>query len=165
MNTTTENFKVRRLSDSFYMAYPNPPYIEILKKQQRAYNCLLFNAYNYSICIPYRTEITHNYSYRFKNSKRSIKHKSGLDYTKIVIISKEEYIDNKETIIDNDEFNETVINIDKIKQDALSFVNDYIYHINKMNELHPSEFKRRYEYSSLKYFHKEMGIKQEISKN
>ena len=159
MNKNTEIFKIRRLSDSFYKAYPNPPYIEILKKQQRAYNCLLFDAYNYCVCIPYRTEISHKYSFRFKSSKRSVNHKSGLDYTKIVVISKDEYIDDKVIIIDNDEYNETVVNLYKIRQDSINFVNDYIYHNNKTKILHPSEFKRRYEYSSLKYFHKELGIK------
>lgn len=33
-------------------------------------------------------------------------HKSGLDYSKIVIIEKTDYIDSTEAIIDKDEFND-----------------------------------------------------------
>ena len=89
---------------------------------------------------------------------RSLKHKSGLDYTKIIIINKTEYIDNKDAIIDNDEFNETMIMLDKIKRDALQFVEDYVAHVAGKTELHPSEFRRRYLFSTLQYFHKELGI-------
>lgn len=116
--------------------------------------------YDYYICVPFRTEITHRYAYRFKKSVRSLEHKSGLDYTKIIIISKIEYIDDKDAIIDNDEFNETMIMLDKIKRDALQFVEDYVDHIMGKKELHPSEFRRRYLFSTLRYFHKELGIEQ-----
>lgn len=34
----------------------------------------------------------------------------------------------------------------------------YIFHQNSLHLLHPSEFKRRYSFSSLKYFHKELHI-------
>ena len=51
--------------------------------------------YNYYICVPYRTEITHSYAYHFRKSARSRKHHSGLDYSKLVIIDKPEYIEDK----------------------------------------------------------------------
>ena len=77
--------------------HPDPPYHEILKKNQRAYNCLLFQShYDYYICVPYRSEISHPYSFKFKKTQRSKSHRSGLDYTKIVIITKSEYIDTKD---------------------------------------------------------------------
>lgn len=98
-----------KLTDLFYQHYPNPPRKEMLKKKKRAYNCLLFQThYNYFICIPYRSEITHSFAYLFKKSIRSKKHKSGLDYTKILIVNKTEYLDNKDALIDKDEYNETV---------------------------------------------------------
>jgi len=126
MDLPENDYQILKLTDAFYNAYPNPPYIEMLKKNQRAYNCLLFQThYNYFICIPYRSEISHRYAYLFKKSARSRQHKSGLDYTKIVIINK----------------------------------NEYIAHIMERRIQHPSEFKRRYTYSSLQYFHKELGLK------
>ena len=60
MNFPENDYQILKLTDAFYKAYPNPPYTEILKKNQRAYNCLLFQShYDYFICIPYRSEITH----------------------------------------------------------------------------------------------------------
>lgn len=152
--------QILKLTDLFYKTYPNPPCLEILKKQQRAYNCILFQThYDYYICVPYRTEIGHTFAYHFKNSKRSRAHKSGLDYTKIVIINKNEYVDSKDALVDKDEYNETMMNHDRIKGEALEFVEDYVAHMNATRVLHQREFQRRYGYSSLKYFHKELGIK------
>jgi len=159
MSLPENDYQILRLTDQFYKAYPNPPYKEILQKKNRAYNCLLFQThYDFYICIPYRSEITHKYAFHFKGTNRSISHKSGLDYTKIVIISKSEYIDNVNAIIDKDEFNETMINLEKIKTDALEYVEDYMAHITKQKLLDLPEFKRRYAYSPLQYFHKELKI-------
>ena len=60
MNLQENDYQILKLTNAFYSAYPNPPYTEILKNNQRAYNCLLFQShYDYFICIPYRSEITH----------------------------------------------------------------------------------------------------------
>lgn len=159
MNLPQNDYQILKLTDVFYKDYPNPPYKEILKKRQRAYNCLLFQShYDYFICIPYRSEISHKYSFHFSKTKRSQQHKSGLDYSKIVIISKNEYIDSVNAIIDKDEFNETIINLDRIKREALQFVEEYVTHMNGVCKLHEREFTRRYAYSPLKYFHRELGI-------
>ena len=105
MNLPENDYQILKLTNAFYSAYPNPPYTEILKKNQRAYNCLLFQShYDYFICIPYRSEITHKYAYHFISTERSKLHRSGLDYSKIVIIDRTDYIDSIDAIIDKDEF-------------------------------------------------------------
>ena len=43
----------------------------------------------------------------FKGTQRSKRTKSGLDYSKLVLIKDNEYLDNKKAIVDKDEFNET----------------------------------------------------------
>ena len=48
----------------------------------------------------------------------------------------------------------------KIKTEALKYVEDYIDHVKGKKILHPKEFKRRYEFSPLKYFHEEMGMEE-----
>lgn len=111
--------------------------------------------YDFFICIPYRTEISHPYAFHFTTTARSKAHKSGLDYSKIVIIAKTEYIDSTDAIIDKDEFNETMVNLERIKKEALDYVEEYVKGIK---QLHKREFERRYGFSSLKYFHKELGI-------
>ena len=159
MKLPESSYQILKLTASFYNAYPNASCKEILKKRQRAYNCLLFQThYNYFICIPYRTEISHPYAFHFKTTERARTHKSGLDYSKIVIIDKTQYIDSVDAIIDKDEFNETMVNLEKIKQEALDFVEDYVAHIRGVRKLHKREFDRRYSFSPLKYFHKELGI-------
>lgn len=159
MKMPENDFQILRLTDEFYKRYPNPPYTEIMKKNKRAYNCILFQThYNCFICVPFRTEISHKYAFHFKTSMRSVKHKSGLDYTKIVIIDKNEYIGCVDAVIDQDEFRETIINIERIKFEALKFVEDYIEHHKGTKKLHAKEFLRRYNYSPLKYFHKEMDL-------
>lgn len=122
MSLPENDYQILKLTDDFYNTYSNPPYVEIMKKRQRAYTCILFQThYGYFICVPYRTEISHKYAYHFKNSKRSQKHKSGLDYTKIVILSETKYIDTKDALIDKDEYNETVMYLEKIKSEALKY--------------------------------------------
>ena len=159
MNLPESDFQILRLTDDFYKAYPNPPYREILQKRQRAYNCVLFQThYDYYICVPYRSEISHKYAYLFKKSARSMKHRSGLDYTKIVIINKGEYIGSIDALVDQDEFNETMINLRRIKREALKYVEDYVAHMKGLKVLSSQEFNRRYNFSTLKYFHMELGI-------
>ena len=163
MSLPENDYQILKLTESFYNAYPNPPYSEILKKKQRSYNCLLFQThYDYFICIPYRSEINHKYAFHFTDTFRSRTHKSGLDYSKIVIITKTDYIDVSGAIIDKDEFNETMVNLERIKKEALDFVEDYVAHMNGIRLLHKKEFDRRYRFSPLKYFHKELGIHREL---
>jgi hypothetical protein len=159
MKLPENDYQILKLTDAFYNDYPNPPYTEILEKQRRAYNCFVFQThYDFFIAVPYRSEISHKYSFRFKTSARSRRHKSGLDYTKIVLLGRTAYLDNKDAIIDREEYKETLKNIEKIKREALTFVEEYMSHMNGVKKLHSKEFTRRYGYSPLKYFHKEMGI-------
>ena len=159
MSLPENDYQILRLTDDFYKDYPNPPFIEILKKEKRAYTCILFQThYGYFICVPYRTEISHKYAYHFKHTKRSLKHRSGLDYTKIVILTDGRYIDTQEAIVDKDEYKETVVNIETIKRHALTFVENYVEHIKGEKLMHVNEFRRRYAFSSLQYFHHELGI-------
>lgn len=152
------DFQVLRLSDAFFDAYPKEVYPEILEKRDRPYNCIIFEAGNdCNICIPYRTEIKHPYAFHFKNSSRSIIHKSGLDYTKIVIVKKKSYLNAEHTIVDHDEYIETVQNIHTIKKEAFDFVRAFVKHTAGEDVLHPSEYKRRYQYSPLKYFLQELS--------
>lgn len=159
MSLPENDYQILKLSNLFYKTYKYSNYKEIMSKKGRAYNCLLFQThYDYFICVPFRSEITHNNAYHFKYSKRARNHKSGLDYSKIIIISNTDFLETKDALIDNDEFNETMRNLERIKREALQFVDDYIAHMNGIRKLHPKEFKRRYQFTTLKYFHKKLGI-------
>jgi len=41
---------------------------------------------------------------------------------------------------------------------ALEFVEEYVAHMKGIEKLHLKEFRRRYAFSPLQYFHKELGI-------
>ncbi len=159
MGTNEYDFQVLKLTDDFYNAYTRAQYREILEKNDRPYNCIIFEVSNdYFVCVPYRTEIKHQYAYHFRRTTRSIQHKSGLDYTKMVIVKNTIYLGCVQAVIDNDEYIETVSNIHRIKDEAFDFLEKYIKHVKGESLLHHSEYRRRYQYSPLKYFHSELGI-------
>jgi len=130
------DFQILKLTDAFYEAYPNPPFTEILKKKQRAYDCLLLQTErDYFICIPYRSQISHSNAFYFKKSVRSRRSQSGLDYSKAVVIQNAEYIGKEDAVIDHD-----------------------CDHVGGKRLLHEKKFARRYKYSPLRYFHKELKL-------
>lgn len=154
------DYQVLNLTNKFYSDYPDPPYREIVRKNGRPYNCLLVQShYGYFICIPYRSHINHKYAFKFKDSIRSKRTNSGLDYSKIVIIKKSEYLGSTEAIVDKDEFNETRDNIEYIKNDAQRYIDNYVnYLMGKTTKYDKKEFERVYRYSTLQYFHNELEI-------
>ena len=44
MSLPENDYQILKLTEDFYKAYPNPPYREILKKKQRAYNVCFFSS-------------------------------------------------------------------------------------------------------------------------
>lgn len=147
--------EVYKLSNDFFNDYPISEYPELLTKEGRPYNCLLIDTHiDYFICIPFRTNISpHNSdSYIFKNSNRSKHHNSGLDYQKMLIIKEARYLENN-AIVDQDEYSETMSNIDKIVMGAEKYLNTYIAHVNKTHILHQRDYDRHYKFSTLPYFH------------
>ncbi len=160
-NTTTEyDYQIITLTQDFYKDYPQHKYREIARKNNRPYNCLLIESmYGYFICIPYRTHISHKNAFRFKHSIRSILNKSGLDYSKVLLISKGTYIGTSTAVVDQDEYKETRDNIDYIVNDIVKYIDEYVgYLCNKPNKITANKFYKNYKYSTLQYFHNELGI-------
>ena len=154
------DFQLYKLTNKFYNDYPTSRFPELLIKKDRVYNCLLFEFDEYFVCVPYRTEITHKYAYHFKGSERSKQHRSGLDFTKIVITNNLDYIDeNSPAVIDADEFRETRRNINTIQKQVYDYVTDYINYNKGARKISKQEFNRRYKYSTLQYFHQELNLK------
>ena len=108
--------------------------------------------------MPFRTEMKHNNGYKFKFSKRSQSHQSGLDFSKMVIFSKDIYI-GENSVIDNDEYKEFKKQEKNIHKKLEKYIEDYINHMNGYKKMHIKQYERKYKYSTLKYFHKEMKIK------
>ncbi len=117
--------------------------------------------YDYFVCIPYRSEIHHKYAFKFQNTKRSKKHNSGLDYSKIVIIKNHDFISSESAMIDRDEYMKTKRFISKIVKESLQYIDEYVSHMNNKIILSKKDFNRKYGMSTLKYFHKELSIQSE----
>ena len=151
--------EIHQLTPQFFIDYPSAQYPELMHKQGRPYNCLLIDLHmDYCICIPFRSEIQHKNAYMFKQSVRSQRKKSGLDYSKTVIVTDDRYFSTANAVIDRDEYLETSANIKRITSEIVRYVDDYIAHVTGNITLHSRDFSRRYSYSTLKYFHKELGI-------
>lgn len=151
--------QVYTLSTKFTIDYPSTAYPELMYKQGRPYTCLLIDSHEgYFICVPFRSSI-HNNAYLFKTTARSLRSRSGLDYTKIVIISDLDYIDSSiNAVVDNDEYSEMMKNLAQITQEVVDYVDTYISHVNGTEPLHPREYARSYGFSTLPYFHNVLGI-------
>lgn len=150
---------VRKLSSDFYRTYPRRLYPDILRKPGRAYNVVILDTcYDYLICIPFRSHITHDIAYKFQNSQRSQVTSSSLDYTKICIIKNMDYIDDAIAVVDQDEYNEMRNNIEIIVSEALDYIETYIKHETGEAVLSSRNYHRNYWYSTLKYFKRELGI-------
>lgn len=105
-------------------------------------------------------KLKHKYAFKFKNSKRSREHNSGIDYSKMVIIKNTDYI-GKYGIIDRDEEKEEFNNINQIVTEAISYLEIYInYQTGTENKIGKNKFSKMYKCSTLKYFHRELNLKQ-----
>lgn len=151
--------EIRQLSQKFANDYPEKIFPELMLKRGRPYTCLLIDTHDdFFICVPFRSSISHNTAYLFKNTKRSKKSRSGLDYTKMALIKDTDYIDNTTAIVDNDEYVETIQNIERIVRDVNKYISDYCKHIKQEDKLAERDFARRYKYSTLPYFHDILGL-------
>lgn len=153
-------YEIRKLSQKFYTDYSQVQYPQILRKNDRPVTFLLVETHDgFFIGIPFRSHMSHNNGYHFVNSARSKKSAagSGLDYSKICIVTDSDYIDAP-TTIDNDEYKDMKQNIDTIVNEAVKYVDDYINHVNGTTRLSSRQYRSKYWYSTLPYFHKELGI-------
>lgn len=150
---------IRLLSPAFLAAYPGTTYPELMHKGGRPYTCLLIDTHeDYLICIPFRSSINHKNAYLFTTTQRSIRTRSGLDYTKAVLIRDPSYIDSGHAIVDQDEYHETMANLKQITQEIDQYITTYANHVNGTAPLHLRAFQRQYGFSTLPYFHDIMGL-------
>ena len=152
--------QVYLLSPKFITDYPLSSYPELMYKLGRPYTCLLIETHDdYFLCVPFRSSINHRNAYHFTGTQRSLKSRSGLDYSKTVVIKNGDYIDSATpAIVDQDEYSEMMKNLPAIVQQVLDYVNAYIGHKNGTAPLHPREYARRYGFSTLPYFDSILGL-------
>lgn len=149
--------EIKKLTQLFYDDHPHNLYPEILSNIDRPYSIALFKLSNYYVGVPFRTYMRHNNGFLFSN-KLVKGSRPGLDYSKIVIFKNEKYIGERINI-NNQQQAEFKKNIATITSEIENYIQAYIDHYNNISPLHPREFQRKYGYSTLKYFHEIIGIK------
>lgn len=120
------------------------------KGESRPYYCKVEITDQYSAFIPFRSNIKH--SHCFKTSKQEDK---GLDFTKSIIINKEDEIHwiKQVTAIENKQWKKIQNSQKKIKFLYLNYIHKYKKHIQKQ-DFENSIVK----FSTLKNYHKELDI-------
>jgi len=146
-----KDYQINLLSSEFYNNYPSNLYPEMELKQSRPFLVLIVKIDGYTFAIPFRTNVRHNYCYKFKNTGRETTTNTALDFTKAVIINDIKYIGVSATI-DHDEYIELSSKSFFIIKKFKSFIEKY-----KRVMADPNKYQYDYNlfsnYCTLKYFH------------
>lgn len=154
MNKNNKKYKLNYLTEDFYNKYNSDSYPEIENKVNRPYMVMLIQIEGNTFAIPFRTNIKHNNCYKFENSSRPTESVTGLDYSKAVVVNDKRYIGVPARINDM-EYTELDTNYHIIIKRFTTFVKGYIKYANgTLNEFQA----KKYKYTTLKYFHNELGI-------
>ena len=146
--------ELRYLSSLFYQKYKDCK--EIMNKgETRPYIILIIEVENNKFAIPIRTNL-HKSKDCYETNPES---NSGLDYTKAVVITRDDYIDSSRyPEIEHKEYNYIKFKEREIKFAFTKFVSeykkDYIRHQKNPNIPENPRFR----YCTLQYFKTELGL-------
>ncbi len=147
-------FKLHYLSKDFYEKYNATAYPEIENKATRPYIVLLLKIDENTFALPLRTNIRHGCCYKFKYSSRPTDSVTGIDFSKAVVVKDEKYIGDVADI-DNKEYVELNDRIAFIISKFKTYLRGYYAYANGT----ANEFQaKKYQFTTLKYFHDELGI-------
>ena len=149
-------YEIRLLSSEFYKDYNLSKYPEMEEKINRPFLVMLVELENNKFAIPFRTNIKHNYCYKFANTNRSTTSSTALDFSKAVVINDDKFLGSYATI-DRKEYleleNKKIFIINKFKR----FIAKYKRIMNNPS-INTYEYELLNKYSTLIYFHKELGL-------
>ncbi len=147
-------FTLNKLSMNFYESYPANVYTEIEYKPERPYIVMVIEIDGNRFALPFRTNIRHNYCYKFRNSGRETQSSTGIDFTKAVIVNDDSYI-GEHTTIDNKEYVELMNKFYFIVSKFKQYLNGY----KEYRKFGGDEIlTRKYRFTTLKYFERELKI-------
>ncbi len=149
-----KEFTLNKLSKDFYAKYPPEQYPELEHKQNRPYIVMVVVIDGNKYALPFRTNIRHDYCYKFKKTGRATNSSTGIDFTKAVIVNDPALI-GAATMIDNKEYVELSQKFYFIVGKFKKYLEDYLkYRREGGNEY----VRRKYLYSTLQYFNEELGL-------
>ena len=146
----SKEYQINLLSNEFYNKYPSSLYPEMELKQSRPFLVLIVKIDGHTFAIPFRTNVRHNYCYKFKNTGRQTETNTALDFTKAVIINDLKYIGVPATI-DHEEYIE-------LSSKSFFIIKKFKSFIERSKRLMADPNKYQYEYNwfsnycTLKYF-------------
>ena len=130
-------------------------YPEFENKATRPFVVFLIRIENHTFAIPFRTNMNHKYGYKFNDTNLYTRSSTGLDFTKAVLVDNQKLLGEKAKV-DYKEYKELEKKYYFIRK---QFANYYCNYKNYLkNELNDRQ-SAAYKYSTLKYFHKELGLK------
>lgn len=139
------------LSSAFYSAYPSNIYTQMEMKTNRPYAHVILSSNGLLFCIPLRSNINHPHAY-FTNKKQ----KCGLDFSKAVVIKNVNYIDNNTKVFLRQDEYQKLLGKDYIIQQQ--FEKYLVLYKKALTDETVPHREKILKYSSLQYFHKELGI-------
>ncbi|GHU63462.1 hypothetical protein FACS189445_6680 [Spirochaetia bacterium] len=143
-----------RLTPTFYAQYSQCR--EILTKDDRPYYVALLELDGLWYAIPLRSHISHPYCFVADTMDGQ---KCGLDYSKTVVITdKGRFIDPAPVTIRQYEFNVMTQHEHLIKKQFSSYILSYKKEIHRRLNNPALPVSNLCRYSSLKYFHQELGL-------
>ena len=149
-----KRYKLNYLSKEFYIKYNSIDYPEIENKESRPYMVMLIKIDNNTFAVPFRTNVKHSNCYKFKTSTRPTDTVTGLDYTKAVIVNDDTYIGPTARINDK-EYVELDRNFHLIAKAFTAYVKGYIKYASCKKVTYNAQ---KYKYTTLRYFHAELGL-------
>lgn len=143
------------LSQKFYEDYPEQDYSEIERKDNRPYTMVCLSVNDCIVALPMRSHINHNNAYITNRADNC-----GIDFSKAVIISNSDYIDNsRKPYIRNNEF-AYLKGKDRILKNKF---NRYLQSYIGAKESNDPNRLKRFEYSTLPYFEDVVDYKSLVS--
>jgi protein AbiQ len=139
-----------RLSPDFYAAYGQCP--EMLQKHSRPYYVLVLTVDAVTYAIPLRSHISHPFCFIADGNT------SGLDFTKAVVVTEQKYVDAAPVTIRSNEFRFLAQREHEIGAKFAAYVGRYKKECRRRAETPSLPESNLCKYSTLKYFHKELGL-------
>lgn len=139
------------LSKRFYDEYPSELYPEMQQKEKRPYLVVIVTVRDLTFAIPMRHHIAHRFSFITNKPERW-----GLDYTKSVVITSDDFISDikRQVLVDENEYYLINENKARILRDFQKYLDYYERAVLRGTPTRDPVIC----FSALQYFHKELGI-------
>lgn len=146
--------ELKKLAEIFYAE--NTHLVEVMDKSRsgkwaedktRGYGIVVCEYNGLRFGIPLRSNITHRHCFKTVDDK-------GLDFSKSVLLQKDEYISGDPFTIPNDEHKKIIDSANVIQKRFSKYVEHYVKGVQKAD----ANILRPYAFSTLKNYHAELGI-------